>query len=312
MQPWSAETGAERGSSRPGLPEPGPLCGARAPVSARSGRQACLMREVPCVVGLEVAQAQRESALRHGGARWAVPPRIVLAATGGLERAVTSAVATAGLPVGVVHPRQVRAWARATGQCAPPEAVEARARAHGATVLRPPPRPRPAIQPHALRALRGRLQTDRAAPRTGRHERRPTLDAARETRRRASPRWRDHDARWQRAPGRGPGCARTVGRALPAVGTRHRPQSAAGVGVAPRQGARGTMRGRRPRWGGRAHGRTVGSMGTLVATRDTPRSTAGDARLWAAGKGNKVALTAWCATREALHLAWRSMARSAR
>ena len=38
--------------------------------------------------------------------------------------------------------------------------------------------------------------------------------------------------------------------------------------------------------------RTGRSMGTLVATRDNPRLTAFDARLRAAGKGKKVALTA--------------------
>jgi transposase len=44
------------------------------------------------------------------------PTRIVLAATGGRERLVPSALATAGLPVVVIHPRQVRDCARATGQ----------------------------------------------------------------------------------------------------------------------------------------------------------------------------------------------------
>src|SRR5215831_630837 len=39
IQPWSAETGAERGSSRPGLLKPVQLSGAIEPVSARSGRQ---------------------------------------------------------------------------------------------------------------------------------------------------------------------------------------------------------------------------------------------------------------------------------
>src|SRR5882724_6549649 len=39
IEPWSAETGAERGSSRPGLLKPVQLSGALEPVSARSGRQ---------------------------------------------------------------------------------------------------------------------------------------------------------------------------------------------------------------------------------------------------------------------------------
>ena len=80
-------------------------------------------------------------------------------------------------------------------------------------------------------------------------------------------------------------------RDLPALGTRTRQQRAAVVGVAPLHGARGTLRGRRTLWGGRAHVRPVCSMGTLVATRDNPQSNAFDARLLAAGKGKKVALT---------------------
>ena len=92
------------------------------------------MSDMPCCVGMDVAQAQWDMALRPAGERWSVPhatngvptrverlqllqpTRIVLAATGGLERMVTSALATAGLPVVVVHPRQVRDFARATGQ----------------------------------------------------------------------------------------------------------------------------------------------------------------------------------------------------
>src|SRR5262245_33900307 len=41
MQPWSIETEAERGSSRPGLLKPVQLSGAVEPVSARAGRQEC-------------------------------------------------------------------------------------------------------------------------------------------------------------------------------------------------------------------------------------------------------------------------------
>ena len=88
---------------------------------------------MPCCVGIDVAKAQLDMALRPSGERWAVPndasgvatrvdrvqplhpTLMVLEATGGLERAVTSALATAGLPVVVVHPRQARDCARATG-----------------------------------------------------------------------------------------------------------------------------------------------------------------------------------------------------
>ena len=92
------------------------------------------MSDRPCFVGIEVAKAQLDIALRPSGERWSVPndtngvtmrverlptlqpALIVLEATGGLERLVTSALATAGLPVVVVPPRQARDVARATGQ----------------------------------------------------------------------------------------------------------------------------------------------------------------------------------------------------
>jgi transposase len=70
------------------------------------------------------------------------PTLLVRAATGGLARAATAAVATANLPVGVVNPRQARAFARATGQLAKTDALDARARAHFADVIRPTPRRR--------------------------------------------------------------------------------------------------------------------------------------------------------------------------
>jgi len=109
---------------------------------------------------------------------------------------------------------------------------------------------------------------------------------------RASPRWRANDDVLQRAKGIGPVCAPTLRLALPALGPRTRQQIAAWVGVAPLHGDRGTMRGRRTMWGGRAHGRTVFSMGTLVATRSNPQIKVFSERLLAAGKGKKVALTA--------------------
>src|SRR3989442_15867203 len=86
------------------------------------------------------------------------PALIVLEATGGLERLVTSALATAGLPVVVVNPRQARDFARATGQLAKTDALDARALAHCADVIRPTPRPLPDAQTQELRGLLGRRQ----------------------------------------------------------------------------------------------------------------------------------------------------------
>jgi len=241
------------------------------------------------------------------------PPLMVLEATGGLERAATSAWAAAGLPVVVVHPRQARDVARATGQLAKTEALDARALAHCADVIRPTPRPLPDAQTQALRALLGRRQPligmrtaeqhrlagaserltkDITAPMPWLNVAIATLDDALETMLRASPLWRAHDDLWQSAKGIGPVRAHTFLLELPELGTLPRQQIAALVGVAPLHGDRGTLRGRRTMWGGRAPVRTVLDMGPLVATRDNPQSKVFSERLLAAGKVKKVALTA--------------------
>jgi transposase len=134
------------------------------------------MVDVPCFVGIDVAKAQLDIAVRPSGERWTVPndaggvvplverlqtlhpTLIVLEATGGLERVATAALATAGLPVVVVNPRQARDFARATGQLAKTDALDARALAPFADVLRPTPRPLPDAQTQERRALLGRRQ----------------------------------------------------------------------------------------------------------------------------------------------------------
>ena len=286
---------------------------------------------MPCCGGLDVAKAQLDIAVRPSGERWAVPndadgvvtlvdrlqalhpTLMVLEATGGLERVATAALATAGLPVVVVNPRQARDCARATGQLAKTDALDARALAHCADVIRPTPRPLPDAQTQELRALlgrrqqligmrtaeqhrlagtRGRLTQDIEAPIAWLKARIATLDDDLETLLRASPRWRENDDLLQSVPGIGPVCARTLLLELPELGTLTRQHIAALVGVAPLNCASGTLRGRRIIWGGRAHVRTVLSMGTLVATRFHPRIKAFYQRLLAAGKVKKVALTA--------------------
>ena len=139
-------------------------------------------------VGIDVAKAQRDSAGRPTGARWAVghdapgmaalvvrlqagqPRRIGLEAPGGSQRAVGAARAAAAFPGVVVNPRQGRDLAQATGQLATTAALDARARAHLAEAVRPPPRPLPEAQTEALRALVARRR-QRIALRTAEHNR---------------------------------------------------------------------------------------------------------------------------------------------
>ena len=282
-------------------------------------------------VGIDVSQAQLDIALRPTGQRWAVanddpglaalvaplpavqPRLIVLEATGGYQRAVVAALAAAGLPVAVVNPRQARDFAKATGQLATTDALDARAVAHVAEAVRPARRPLPDAQADELRALLARrrqlvamrtaeqnrlgsapprLPTAIQAHITGLDTRLAALDDARDTTLRASPVGREHEALLRSVPGIGPVCTRTLLLDLPEVGTLSRQRLAALVGVAPLNRDSGTLRGTRTIWGGRAQVRTVLYMSTLVAVRYNPVLKAFYERLRASGKAAKVALTA--------------------
>src|SRR6266436_3255322 len=84
------------------------------------------------------------------------PALIVLEASGGLERAVVAALHAAGLPVVVVNPRQVRDFAKALGQLAKTDRLDARVLAHFAAALKPPLRPIKSKEETDLDALTGR------------------------------------------------------------------------------------------------------------------------------------------------------------
>ncbi len=121
-------------------------------------------------VGIDVSKAQLDVALRPEG-RFAVsndetgfaqliermnrvaPVRVVLEATGGLEIPLVGALATAGMPVVVVNPRQVRDFAKATGKLAKTDALDAQTLAHFAEVIQPALRPLPDEHTQALAAL---------------------------------------------------------------------------------------------------------------------------------------------------------------
>jgi len=282
-------------------------------------------------VGIDVAQATLDVALLPSGETWQVandepgirallarlqphaPALIVLEATGGYERAAVAALATAGLPVVVANPRQVRDFARATGQLAKTDALDAGILAHFADRVRPVVRPLPERATQELAALlarrrqliemlgaeRQRLGLAAASVRRsltqhiawlerqlGRVD--GDLDALIQT----SPLWRAKDDLLQSVPGVGPVTSRTLLAALPELGTLSHKQIAALVGVAPLARDSGTLRGKRSVWGGRAPVRTALYMAALVAARWNPVLKAFYTRLRAAGKPAKVALTA--------------------
>ena len=289
------------------------------------------MSQPQLFVGIDVAQAQLDIAVRPTGDRWAVsndeagiatlvgrlqaiaPTLIVLEATGSYQRAVVAALVVAGLPVVVVNPRQARDFAKATGQLAKTDVLDARALAHFADAVRPPLRPLPDAHTEELRALLARrrqlvamrtaeqnrlsgavprLRADIQAHITWLTERLATLDDDLDTTLRASPVWREREALLRSVPGIGPVCTRTLLLDLPELGTLSRQRLAALVGVAPFNRDSGTLRGTRTTWGGRGHVRAVLYMSTLVAVRYNPVLHRFYQRLRAAGKAAKVALTA--------------------
>jgi transposase len=281
--------------------------------------------------GIDVAKAQLEIALRPTGERWevtndeagiaslvahlqaVVPTLIVLEATGGYQRAVVAALAAAGLPIVVVNPRQARDFAKATGQLAKTDRLDARALAHFADAVRPAPRPLPDAQTEELRAMLARrrqliamrtaeqnrlsgvsqrLRADIQAHITWLDTRLASLNEDLDATLRASPIWREREALLRSVPGIGPVCTRTLLLDLPELGTLSRQRIAALVGVAPFHRDSGTLRGTRTVWGGRTHVRATLYMSTLVAVRYNPILKGFYAHLRARGNAAKVALTA--------------------
>jgi transposase len=243
--------------------------------------------------------------------------RMVVEATGGYERGVVGALSAARVPVVVVNARQVRDFAKATGQLAKTDAIDAHGLADFAARVQPEIRPVPDAAQEALDAvvLRRRqliemLTAERARLRqaTGkpRYPMRKSLDQhikylERELKEtdtelgaliEASPVWRVHDQLLQSVPGIGKTIARTLLAELPELGTLSRRAIANLVGVAPLNADSGRWRGRRRIWGGRAVPRTALYMAALVAARYNPVISAFYQRLLARGKAKKLALIA--------------------
>jgi transposase len=289
------------------------------------------MPDTPSFVGLDVSKGQLDVALRpseerhtlaHDAAgidalvvrlRHRQPTLIVLEATGGLERPLVRALVAAALPVIVANPRQVRDFAKATGQLAKTDRLDALVLARFAEAVRPALRPHPDAATEALAALLARRRQllemltaeqnrlSRAPKRVQRriqaHVTWLTAELARiegdlDDAIRQSPIWRAQEDLLQSVPGIGPVMSRTLLADLPELGTLNRKQIAALVGVAPLNRDSGTLRGKRRVWGGRAPVRAALYMATLVATKWNPVIRHFYLRLRAAGKAAKLALVA--------------------
>jgi len=241
------------------------------------------------------------------------PTLIVLEATGGYETACAAALGGAALPVVVANPRQVRDFAKATGQLAKTDEIDARILALFAQRVRPNVRPLPDQDARNLAAIvaRRRQILDMIIAENNRvafapapvakgilkHVRwleRQLSDVEDDLDRtiKTSSVWQAKSDLLQQVPGVGPNLARTLIAELPELGQLSHKQIAALVGVAPFARDSGRLRGKRTTWGGRASVRSALYMSIWSASKHNPVIRPFYERLRARGKSAKVAQVA--------------------
>jgi len=242
------------------------------------------------------------------------PHIIALEATGGFETVVAAALAGAGLPVVIVNPAQIRAFARAIGRHAKTDPIDADVIAHFAEATKPQVRPLPDEATRVLADLvtRRRQIIEMIGAERQREQRitvlrlkksiarllkalekeLASLDADIDDAVRGSPAWREKEDLLASVPGVGPVIARTLIAELPELGQLGRKEIAALAGLAPFTRQSGQWRGKSFIAGGRVAVRSILFMGALVAKKHNPVLKAFFDRLVAAGKPKMVALVA--------------------
>jgi transposase len=239
---------------------------------------------------------------------------VAMEATGGFETVAAGCLAASGLPVVVVNPAQVRAFAKALGQRAKSDPIDAAVIARFAEAARPEIRPLPDEAQRLLSDLVGRrrqilqmLGAERqrlgrtVEPRLKKSLKRlitalekelGQIDGDIDQAVRTSPAWRRKEILLQSVPGVGPITARTLLAEMPELGTLDRRQAAALAGLAPFTRQSGQWRGKSFIGGGRTHVRTALFMAALSAARFNPTLKVFHRRLIDAGKPKMVAMIA--------------------
>jgi transposase len=243
----------------------------------------------------------------------AQPDLVVVESTGGLERALIAALYLVGLPVALVNPGRVREYAKAIGQLAKTDKIDARLLANFAEGVKPPKVILPSEQEQYLSALvtRRRQVVDmltaeqnhllstpiRLRPLVERN-----MDWLEQQKKEVEKQLEDfieHDSNFRAksdllrsAPGVGPVLSKILISDLPELGQLDRKKIASLVGVAPFNKDSGRFRGKRRIKGGRANIRSVLYVATVSAIRCNPIINIFYLRLLSYGKEKKLAIVA--------------------
>lgn len=243
-----------------------------------------------------------------------VPAVIAVEATGGFERVVAAGLAAALLPLVVVNPAQVRAFANSLGRRAKSDPIDAEVIARFVEATKPAIRPLPDEETQLLSDLVTRrsqiirmivAEKQREQRATNRHVRKSlarliralekeinSVDEEIDGMLRNSPVWREKEDLLASVPGIGPITTRTLLAEVPELGTLDRRKIASLIGLAPFTRQSGEWRGRSFIAGGRASVRSVLFMAAMSAKRCNPTLKLFYERLVAAGKPKMVALIA--------------------
>ena len=284
------------------------------------------------VIGIDVAKDRLDVCVRPSGESFVVArngagiedlaerlktlaPRIVaIEATGGFETVVAAGLAAAGVPLLIVNPAQVRAFAQALGRKAKTDPIDAAVIAHFIEATKAQPRPLPDETTRLLadlvtrrrqiidmmiaegqrdrRLANKRLKSSIARLRKALEKELAEIDHELDDHVRGSPAWAAKEELLASVPGVGPIIARTLIAELPELGSLDRRKIAALVGLAPWTRQSGQWRGKSFIGGGRKSVRTALFMAAMVAARHNPVLKTFRDKLVAAGKPKLVALIA--------------------
>ena len=287
----------------------------------------------PCFVGIDVSKESLEVFVRPLDQQSSLPntpkevaalvsrlkplaiSRVIIEATGGLETLLVSELAAAGLPVAVINPRQARDFAKATGQLAKTDRIDAGVLAHFGEAIKTELRPLPSGQALRFEALLVRRR--QLVDMVGAEKNRLSVPSLHKEIRRditlhiqwlekriartdselgeaveASEAWRVKDDLLRSVKGVGEVTSRTLLALLPELGEVTNKQITSLAGLAPFVRQSGRWKGECHIGGGRASIRQVLYMATLSAIRCNRVIRAFYQRLLARGKKRKVALVA--------------------